>query len=119
MNTRYLGLSLLAVSLATPACVKANALTPPPQTAASQDRDRDRWGVPPAEYRETQRRGYQDGVEAARWDFDAHHKTDADDHDTYRHPPVEEASRNEYREGFREGYKRAMDHLRRDHDYHQ
>jgi hypothetical protein len=115
---RFIGLSVIALALAIPGVVKAKALVPAPHPAFSQDRDRDRWDTPPAEYRdEVQRRGYHEGVEAARRDFNEHRRSDADDHDAYRHPPVEGSARNDFREGFREGYRRAMEHLRSEHDH--
>jgi hypothetical protein len=120
MNTRYLGLSVLALSLATPGFVKANALTQPPQPAYSQDHDRDRWDMAPAEYREVQRRGWQDGIEAARKDYDNHRKPDVDNREEYRHPHLAEDQRDAYREGFRRGYERGVEHLWgvHDHDIH-
>jgi len=69
------------------------------------------WDQPPAEYRDVQRKGFHDGIEAARKDFDHHRRADADDHDDYRHPHVDSAMRDEYRDGFRHGYDIAMHHL--------
>ena len=71
-----------------------------------------RWDEPPAEYKDAGRRGFHDGIEAARMDFDNHRHKNADDHDLYRHPPVDRDLRDDYRNAFREGYSRAMHHLR-------
>ncbi len=80
------------------------------------------WNEPPSEYREAQRQGYRDGIQAARMDAERHRHKDADDHQMYRHPRVERSMRDEYREGFRNGYDRAMHHMREeghhDHDDH-
>ena len=116
MKIRWIAPSLLALCVAsTGGALKASAheAQPVPGAAQYQDRDHDRWSEPPEEYREAQRRGFHEGVEAARQDFTERRHADADDHQTYKHPPVEESMRSEFREGFREGYRRAMDHMKR------
>jgi hypothetical protein len=110
--------SLLALCVASAGALKAHALEaqPFPHASFAQDRDHDRWDEAPGEYRDAQRRGFHEGVEAARHDMSEHRHADADDHAMYKHPPVEGDARREFREGFREGYRRAMDHMRHDHD---
>jgi hypothetical protein len=115
MNLKWIGLSLLALSLAFITPTRVHAIAASPAAAASQDRP---WDAPPDEFRDVQRQGFHDGMEAARHDFDSHRRADADDHDTYRHPPVPHDQRNDYRDGFRRGYERAMAHLRGDHDHY-
>ena len=131
-NLKWFAPSLLALCVASTGAVKASAheaqpnATPAISSALSQDhdRDRDRWDQAPDGYRDAQQRGYHEGVEAARHDFSEHRHADADDHRTYKHPPVEGGeARRDFREGFREGYHRAMDHMTRegmdrDHDDH-
>lgn len=119
MNIKWIAPSLLALCVACPGVLKVKASEAPSLTKASlsQDQDRDRWDQPPDAYRDAQRRGFHEGVEAARRDFADHRHADADDHDVYKHPPVDESARQDFREGFREGYHRAIDHLKHDRDH--
>lgn len=78
--------------------------------------DRDAWDAPPREWKEIQRRGFQDGIEGARKDFDNHRRPNVNNRDEYRHPNLPFDLREPYREGFRRGYERAMSHLVGDHD---
>src|SRR5579863_4209702 len=115
MNRKYLWVSAVAVSLGLPAgmaTVPAHAATAPAAPGFYQERP---WDQPPDEYRDVQRQGFHDGIEAARRDYENHSRKDADDHERYRHPPVDRDMRNDYRDGFRRGYQVAMDHMR-DHD---
>lgn len=97
-------LGLLALS---PVAAKAAPAAP----AQYHDQDRGDWDAPPPEFKDVQRRGFRDGIEGARKDFDNHRRPDVNNRDEYRHPPVERAFRNDYRDGFRRGYERAMSHL--------
>lgn len=125
MKPKWIVLSALAFSLilVSPAVTKAHAATQGAamaavaQDRAYQDQDRGDWDQPPQDYRDVQRQGFHDGVEAARHDFERHRHADADDHDRYKHPPVRHDDRDAYREGFRRGYERAMAHLSGDHDH--
>ena len=126
MNNKWLSIPALALCMAAPATTKLAAqepLPPPPsapQYSSPQDQYQDRdWDRTPDGYRDPQRQGFREGVEAARRDFVNHHHADADDHDVFKRPPVDKQDRGEFREGFKEGYRRAMDHMRhdrRDHD---
>src|SRR5579863_1926645 len=117
---KWLAPSLLALCVASTGALKAHSLGLQPLSNATvaqdHDQDRDRWDEPPSEYRDAQRRGFHEGVEAARHDMSENRRRDADDHEMYKHPPVEGDARREFREGFREGYHRAMEHMRHDHD---
>jgi hypothetical protein len=73
---------------------------PPPQ-----------WDAIPAEFNDIQRRGFHDGIEGARHDFENHRPPDVNNRDEYRHPHLPPELREAYREGFRRGYDRAMAHL--------
>jgi hypothetical protein len=75
-----------------------------------QDHDRD-WNQPPQEFREIQQKGYHDGIEGARKDYDNHRRPDVNNRDEYRHPHVSDSAKADYREGFRRGYDTAWDHL--------
>lgn len=121
MKVTAIAIPALTIALAVPAgwmTAKAYAASPAqPVAGLYQDRP---WDEPPEEFREAQKRGFHEGVEAARRDVERHNHKDADDHDAYKHPPVEREMRNEYREGFRRGYQVAMDHMKdehRDHDH--
>lgn len=118
MNIKWFAPSLLALCVASTGAIKAKAYEaqPLPSAASYQDRDQDRWQEPPDAYQDAQRRGFHEGIEAARRDFADHRRTDADDHDVYKHPPVEEHDRQAFREGFREGYHRAIEHMKHDQD---
>ena len=69
------------------------------------------WDAPPKEFREIQRKGFHDGVEAARKDFDNHRRPDVMNRDEYRHPHVAASARKDYRDGFRRGYDAGVAHL--------
>jgi hypothetical protein len=120
MKVKAIAIPALTIALAAPVgWMTANAYAAPPAQPAGFYQDR-QWDEPPEEFREAQKRGFHEGVEAARHDFERRNHKDADDHDAYKHPPVERELRNDYREGFRRGYGVAMSHLRdehRDHDH--
>jgi ribosome modulation factor len=69
------------------------------------------WNVPPDRFSEIQRRGFQEGMEGARRDFENHRRPDPDNRDEYQNPNVPPQLRDEYREGFRRGYERTIAHL--------
>jgi hypothetical protein len=114
MKLKCFSLFLLALSLTLLSPIKVQAAASP-AIAAAQDRP---WDSPPDEFRDAQRQGFQDGIEAARHDFDAHRRADADNHEAFRHPHVPRDQRDDYREGFRRGYERAMAHLNGDHQHY-
>src|ERR1700742_3546053 len=95
------------------------AMAPPSAAAAPSFQDHDRvWTQPPAEFREIQQKGFHDGIEGARKDYDNHRKPDVNNRDEYRHPHVPDSAKADYREGFRRGYETAMDHLMNGHHNH-
>ena len=98
--TAFLLLSAPHINAATPASQPANLA-----------QDRDDWQRPPDAWNDVQRRGFHDGVEAARSDYSYHRRPDADDREEYRHPHVPGPLREAYREGFMRGYNVAMSHL--------
>ena len=119
MKSKFYAVSALAIGLAASAglmTAKAHA-APLAKPAAGLYQDRP-WDEPPGEFREVQRRGFHDGVEAARHDMERHNHKDADDHDAYRHPRVERDLREDYREGFKRGYEMARQHMREEHHDH-
>ena len=120
MKKTWFTVSALALSLgATSGGLAARAYaTPLSSPAAGYQDGQGRWDEPPSEYRDVQRQGFHDGVEAARSDFENHRHKDADDHEMYRHPSVERGLRDDYRNGFKEGYSRAMHHMKDEHHDH-
>lgn len=114
MTRKWLALPIMATALwvvgSTP--VKANAA--PQDGYGHHDRDDGGWDQPPGEFRDVQRRGFHDGIEAARRDYEHHRRADADDHEEYRHPHVDRDARDDYREGFRRGYDVGMRHMMND-----
>jgi hypothetical protein len=117
MTKTWFAVSALALSLgATSGGLAARAYaTPAP--SQGQYEGQGRWDEPPSEYRDAQRQGFRDGIEAARDDFNNHRHRDADDHDRYKHPQIEREFVSDYRNAFREGYSRAMHHMR-DEEHH-
>jgi hypothetical protein len=114
MKLRLLVFSILVLSLAfvAPARAKASAAPSRSGTAAVAQEDHDHdWDAPPAEFRDAQRKGFHDGVEGARKDFDNHREPNVENREEFRHPHVPRDEREDYREGFRQGYDRAMSHL--------
>jgi hypothetical protein len=112
MTKTWFAVSVLALSLgATSGGIVARAYATPAGSPAQYE-GQGRWDEPPSGYRDAQRLGFNDGIEAARHDFDTHSHKDADDHDRYRHPRVEHEFVDDYRHAFREGYSRAMHHLK-------
>ena len=118
MTKTWFAVSALAISLgATSGGFGVRAHAAPAPSPAQYQQGEGRWDEPPSEYRDAQRQGFHDGVEAARHDFETRSHKDADDHERYRHPRVERELRDDYRNGFREGYSRAMHHMKEErHD---
>jgi hypothetical protein len=111
MKNKWVLSSLLALSIP----VTGLMVTPKAHAAVIQEGpgmvEQQGWDAPPHEFSEIQRRGFHDGVEGARKDFDKHRAPNVEDRDEYRHPHVDHSARDDYREGFRHGYDAAMNHL--------
>lgn len=116
MKLKWIGISLLAPSLAFVSPIGAHAATAPAAPLAAVAGQERPWDQPPDEFRDVRRQGFQDGIEAARRDAERHRHADADDHQAFRHPPVPREQRDDYRDGFRHGYQRAMEHMGEHHD---
>jgi hypothetical protein len=112
MKIKWISVPALALCLASTGTLKVHAQ---PGGAVGQYQEHpDHWNEPPNGYSDAQRRGFHEGVEAARRDVQEGRRVDADDHEAYRHPQVEQGQRQEFREGFREGYHRAIEHMKND-----
>jgi ribosome modulation factor len=112
MNLNRIAIPALALLLGTAGLTsaKANAapLASPPQ---AYGQERGGWDAPPGELNDIQRRGFHDGIEGARKDFDNHRHPNVENRDEYRHPDVPRELREAYREGFRRGYEVGVSHL--------
>lgn len=85
---------------------------PPPQQGYTHGFAEGGWEAPPAEFREAMRRGFHDGVEGARRDFQNHRRPDPNNRDEFRNPKfIAPPDRHDYREGFRRGYDIAVHHI--------
>ena len=73
--------------------------------------DRDDWDRPDNAWNDVQRRGFHEGIEAARDDIANRRRPDADNRYEYRHPRVPRPFRDAYRESFMRGYNVALSHL--------
>ena len=70
------------------------------------------WDAPPPEFREAQQRGFHDGVEGARKDFQNHRAPNVNNRDEFRHPNfIAPPDRRDYRYGFHRGYDMAVRHM--------
>ena len=111
MKMRWVLNSILAMALSAAGLTmtKAGAALAPQEPPPGYEHGG--WDAPPQEFREVQRRGFHDGIEGARKDFDNHRAPNVRNREEYRHPPVDSSMRDDYREGFRRGYEVAMRHL--------
>ena len=76
------------------------------------------WDQPPAEFKEMERRGFHDGVQAAINDYNHHREPDPDRRKEFRNPHVKRSFVEDYRKGFRRGYGDAMRHMERSNGHH-
>jgi hypothetical protein len=84
---------------------------PMPMNQGHPEHDRGGWDAPPPEFRDIQRQGFHDGIEAARNDFQLHRPPNVERRNEFRHPPVPPPVRDDYRDGFRHGYDTAFSHF--------
>jgi hypothetical protein len=123
---KLIRLAIPALILALGSSALLIAQNGPPQGRPDQqgygqdhpDHDRGGWDAPPQEFRDIQRQGFHDGIEAGRADFENHRSPKAERTNGFRHPPVPSRDRDEYREGFRRGYDAAFSHFREDREHH-
>jgi hypothetical protein len=102
--TAFLSLALFASTGAALAQYGPPQYGPPPQQGG--------WDAPPPQFAIAQQRGYRDGVEGARKDFDNHRPPNVNNRDEFRNPHfIAPPDRQSYRQGFREGYRVAVQHI--------
>ena len=81
---------------------------PPPPGYAGQGG----WDAPPSEYSEIQQRGFHDGIEGARKDYENHRAPNVNNRDEFRHPNnVPRGLRADYRNAFQRGYDAGVRHM--------
>ena len=99
----------VAASLLLPTALVASAQQygPPPQPGYQQG-----WDAPPPEFAAVRQRGFHDGIEGARKDFENHRSPNVNNRDEYRHPGfIPGPDRREYKIGFRRGYEVGVRHV--------
>lgn len=69
------------------------------------------WDTAPSEYNDIQRRGFQDGMNGARKDYENHREPNVNNRDEYRHPNVAKPMRADYRAAFQRGYDAGVHHM--------
>jgi ribosome modulation factor len=70
------------------------------------------WDAPPSEFNEIQQRGFHDGIEGARKDYENHRQPNVNNRDEYRHPNnVPKGLRADYRAAFQRGYDAGVRHM--------
>jgi len=68
--------------------------------------------APPRDFdREFLRKGFHDGIKAARWDIDRHKRFEMGDHHEYVRPPVPPMFYDDYRRGFERAYHMVLSQL--------
>ncbi len=87
---------------------------PPPQ----QPQTWDQWGMRGLRS-EMQQRGYREGMQEAKRDFQWHREPNPEAHEEYQNPYVQPELVDEYREGFMRGYTVTMSQLSGDRDWQQ
>jgi hypothetical protein len=99
---------LIGLGLTTIGVVGAKAQEgPPPPGYYNQP-----WTQPPSSYRDDiSRRGFHDGIEGARRDFQNHRQPNVNNRDEYRHPSVSGPERRQYRDAFRRGYQTGVQRI--------
>lgn len=99
MTTRFAALVLATGFLFAPAAVFAQG--PPPGAG---------WDAPPSDFtRDIQRRGFRDGLNGARHDFENRRRPDVMNRDEFRHYRGPEPRL--YRDAFQRGYNAYWQHM--------
>lgn len=70
------------------------------------------WDAPPPEFAAVRQRGFRDGIQGARKDFENHRQPNVNNRDEFRHPGfIPGPDRREYKIGFRRGYDVGVRHI--------
>ena len=113
MNLKALVTPALAVALMSGSAAFAQGYGAPAATSSRLRSGRPGWmgcarRPSSASFRQ---RGFHDGVEGARKDFENHRAPNPNNRDEFRHPNVPHEMRRDYRDGFRKGYFAAVRHM--------
>ena len=107
--TRWIAPVLTLAMAASSALAVAQYYGPPPPPPGYGQGG---WDVPPGEFRAAQQRGFHDGVEGARKDFQNHRPPNVNNRDEFRNPHfIPGPDRRDYRDGFRCGYAVPVQHM--------
>ena len=109
----FIGLGMAGLGMTTLSVAAKAQEGPPPPGYYNQPWTR----VPDDYHNDIARRGYHDGIEGARRDFDNHRQPNVENRDEYRHPDVPHNERHEYQQAFRAGYQRGVENIYRGHRY--
>jgi hypothetical protein len=110
-NLARLTSATLAVLLSTAGASLHAQYGPPQGPPPGAYQGQGGWDGPPNEFNEVQRRGFHDGIEGARKDYENHRPANINNRDEFRHPPVPGPLVHDYRVGFRRGYQAAVRHM--------
>ena len=111
MKITRIAVPVLALALSAAGAV-ASAQYGPPPPPRGYAQGPGGWDAPPPEFAAAQQRGYRDGVEGARKDFENHRPPNVNNRDEYRHPNfIPRPDRRDYRFGFQRGYDSAVRHM--------
>jgi hypothetical protein len=113
MNTfrRIATSSTLVLLLGSTAAISAQYAQPPQGPPPPGYGGQGGWDAPPSELTDVQRRGFHDGLEGARKDYENHRQPNVNNRDEYRHPNVGRDLRHDYRMGFERGYDAGVRHM--------
>ncbi len=111
--------ALSLAMLASAACLSAQNYGPPPPPQGYNQGGYGPggpgpggWDAAPPEFRAAQQRGFHDGIEGARRDFENHRPPNVNNRDEFRNPKfIPGPDRRDYRFGFRRGYDVAVRHM--------
>ena len=112
-SIRWISPVLSLALLTGTASAVAQAYGPPPQPGYGQGYGGGGgWDTVPPEFRAAQQRGFHDGIEGARRDFENHRPPNVNNRDEYRNPKfIPGPERRDYRFGFQRGYDTAVRHM--------
>jgi hypothetical protein len=109
MKIRALTVAALALFMASTTGVMVAQYYGPPSARYAQEPG---WDQVPQEFRAAQQRGFRDGIEGARKDFQNHRPPNVNNRDEFRNPHfISPPDRADYRMGFRRGYDVAVHHM--------
>jgi len=100
-----------AVLFAIPSTSMHAQQGPPPPPPPYPGYGSEPWSEPPQELQGVERKGFHEGIEGARKDYENHRPPSVENRDEYRHPSVPHRDRDAYRAAFQRGYQVGVEHL--------